>query len=118
MLYSANSLRPGSMHATWPMGWQLGELQHEHARLVGRMLQAALEATKRRTPERPDGIIQIHPALKLLTGNSALTASKAADVLKRLLGPLENELEGDLREALAIAVRLRPRSAKNSSTSP
>jgi hypothetical protein len=40
-----------------------------------------------------------------------LTASRAADLLKRLLGPLEYELEGDLRAAYDIAVRLRPKSA-------
>jgi two-component system, NtrC family, nitrogen regulation response regulator NtrX len=90
---------------------RLGDIQYEHAWLVARMLQAALEVTKRRTPEKPAGIIQIHPAVKLLTGNSALSASKAADILKRLLGPLEKELEGDLRAAYEIAVRLRPKSA-------
>lgn len=88
------------------------ELQHEHARLAARMFQAALDATKRRTPERPDGFIQIQPAVKLLTGDTTITASRAADIIKRLLGPLEDELEGDLREAFAIAIRLRPRSSK------
>jgi len=90
---------------------RLAELQYEHLRLVARMLQAALEATKRRTPEKPEGIIQIHPAVKLLTGDSALSASQAADLLKRLLGALEDELEGDLRAAYETAVRLRPKSA-------
>jgi DNA-binding NtrC family response regulator len=95
---------------------KLGELQQEHSRLTARMLAAAIEATKRRTPEMPLGIIQIHPAAKLITGDTTLTASKAADLIKRILGPLEEELEGDLREALAIAVRLRPRSAKTTTT--
>jgi DNA-binding NtrC family response regulator len=95
---------------------KLGKLQMEHAWLVARMLQAALEATKRRTPERPEGIIQIHPAVKLMTGDATLTASKAADLIKRLLGPLEEKLEGDLREAHLIAIRLRPRSTKESIT--
>jgi DNA-binding NtrC family response regulator len=90
---------------------KLGELQLEYARLICRMIQAALNATKRRTPENPEGIIQIHPAAKLITGDSSLTASRAADLLKRLLGPLEYELEGDLRAAYDIAVRLRPKSA-------
>ncbi len=80
--------------------------------LIARMVLAALEATKRRTPERPDGVLQIHPAMKLLAGDARLTASKAADMLKRLLGPLEEELEGDLKEALEIAMRLRPRHGR------
>jgi DNA-binding NtrC family response regulator len=88
----------------------LTEVQHAQARFLARYLQAALHATKRRTPEAPQGQIQIHPAVKLITGDSSLTASKAADVVKRLLSPLEGELEGDLREAYEIAVRLRPKS--------
>lgn len=91
---------------------RLADVQDAHSRLLARYLEAALEATKRRTPEHPDGLIQIHPALKLITGDTSLTASKAADFIKRLLGSLEHELEGDLQEALAIAVRLRPRSSK------
>jgi DNA-binding NtrC family response regulator len=93
---------------------KLGELQRKHAWLVSRMIQAALNATRRHTPDNPEGIIQIHPAVKLITGDPSLTASKAADLLKRLLGPLENELEGDLRAAYEIAVRLRPKSAGTS----
>jgi DNA-binding NtrC family response regulator len=95
---------------------RLADLQHTQAWVLARYLQAALDATKRRTPEHPEGVIQIHPAIKLITGDAGLTASKAADVIKRLLGPLEDELEDDPREALAIAVRLRPRSAKATST--
>lgn len=94
---------------------KLDKLQSEYARLVARILQAALDATKRRTPRVPEGQIQIHPAGKLLTGDPSLTASKAADVIKRLLGPLEGELEGELLEAYRTAVRLRPKSARSSS---
>jgi hypothetical protein len=36
--------------------------------------------------------------VKLITGDTNQTASKAADVIKRLLRPLEQELDGDLRE--------------------
>jgi len=91
---------------------QLRDLQREQTWLLARYLQAALDATKRRTPEAPEGHIQIHPALKLITGDSSLTASKAADVVKRLLNPLEDELTGDLYEAYRTAVRLRPKSAR------
>lgn len=95
---------------------RLVELQLAQSRLLARYLEAALEATRKRSPEHPHGQIQIHPAIKLLSGDSTITASKAADVIKRLLGPMEEELEGDLREAFAIAVRLRPRSAKAANT--
>ncbi len=95
---------------------RLAELQLAQSRLLARYLEAALEATRKRSPEYPHGQIQIHPAIKLLSGDSTITASKAADVIKRLLGPLEEELEGDLREALAIAIRLRPRSPKAANT--
>lgn len=90
---------------------RLSEVQHQQNGLIARMLQAALQATKRRTPDCPNGVIQIHPAAKLVTGNSSLTASKAADLFKRLLGPTASELEGDLREAYKTAVRLRPKSS-------
>ncbi len=89
---------------------KLDILQRETTRLISRMLQVALDATKYKTPKLPKGQIQIHPAVKLLTGNDALTASKAADVIKRLLGPLEQELEGDLLEAYQKAIKLRPKS--------
>jgi DNA-binding NtrC family response regulator len=103
-------------HCEFPAGeigkWagQLDRLQQSHSAMVARYLQAALDATKRRTPEQPEGAIQIHPAAKLATGNPKLTASKAADIFKRLLGPLENELDGDLREAYQTSLRLRPKS--------
>ena len=80
--------------------------------LVARLLAAALEATKRRTPERPSGVVQIHPAAKLATGDAGLTAVKAADLFKRLLGPLESELDGDLLEAYQVSLRLRPKAGR------
>jgi DNA-binding NtrC family response regulator len=91
---------------------RLGDLQLAQAKLLARYLHAALVATKRRTPDTPSGQIQIHPAIKLITGDSTITASKAADIIKRLLGPIEADLEGDLREAYDIALRLRPRTAR------
>lgn len=92
-------------------------VQREYWWLMARMLQAALEATRRRTPTNPNGNIQIHPAVKLLTGDTKLTASKAADLIKRLLAPIEGDLNGPLREAHQIALRLRPRSAPRSKQS-
>lgn len=91
---------------------RLDDLQLAQAKLLSRYLAAALAATKRLTPGNPAGQIQIHPAIKLITGDSTLTASKAADLIKRLLGPLEADLDGDLREAYNIALRLRPRNSR------
>jgi len=90
---------------------KLESLRNEQQRLIGRMILAALNATKRRTPDNPSGHLQIHPALKLLTGNSKLTATQAADALKRLLGPLADILDGDLKTAYETALRLRPRGS-------
>jgi DNA-binding NtrC family response regulator len=89
---------------------KLNDLQREQSLLVARLLEAALEATKRRTPENPNGILQIHPAAKLATGDSSLTAVKAADLFKRLLAPIQDELEGNLLEAYQTSIRLRPKS--------
>lgn len=91
---------------------KLDDVRNQQQQLIGRMIQAALDATKRRTPENPSGFLQIHPALKLLTGNPKLTATKAADELKRLLGPISDTLQGDLKEAYEIAIRLRPKRIK------
>ena len=88
---------------------KLHALQDHHYHLIARMLLASLEATKRRTPQNPAGILQIQPAIKLLTGDTSITTTKAADAVKRLLGPRAQELEGDLKEAYDIAVRLRPK---------
>jgi DNA-binding NtrC family response regulator len=90
----------------------LPELQLEQVRAMARLLDAAIAATKRRTPEHPEGEVLIHPAAKLATGNPKLTASKAADLFKRTLGPLQEELEGDLLEAYEISIRLRPKSPR------
>ncbi len=86
----------------------LRTLQHEQTRVAARLLGAAIEATKRRTLEHPEGLIQIQPAAKLATSDAALTASKAADLFKRTLGPIASELEGDLLLAYRTALRLRP----------
>lgn len=89
---------------------QLMILQREQTRVAARLLGAAIDATKRRTPERPKGLIQIQPAARLATGDARLSASKAADLFKRTLGPIADEIDGDLLEAYNIALRLRPRS--------
>jgi len=91
---------------------QFDKIQLEYSRFLARYLQAALDATKRRTPSDPHGQIQIHPAVKLMTGNTMLTASQAADVVKRVLSPIKGGLECDLAKAYSVALRLRPRSSR------
>jgi two-component system response regulator FlrC len=88
---------------------QLEALRLSQSWVQARLLAAALEATKRRTPSNPAGTIQIQPALRLAMGDPLLTASKAADLVKRLLAPIANGLTGDLADAYAAALRLRPK---------
>lgn len=106
-----NSLNFDSGNAVEWAG-RLDELQLAHIKLLSRYLQAALVATRRITPDNLSGRLQIHPAIKLITGDPSISASKAADLVKRLLSPIEGELEGDLREAYQIALRLRPKIRK------
>jgi len=92
---------------------KLSEIQAAHARLIARFLKAALEATSKPTPDHPEGEIFIHPAIKLITGNKVVSASKAADIIKRLLRlspEIEESLMKDavLHEAYETALRLRP----------
>ncbi len=86
--------------------------QAAYARFVARLLTAALDATRRPTPEEPEGKALIHPAMKLLTGDARLTATKAADLIKRLLSIAPESIvdllgEGVLREAERKARELR-----------
>lgn len=95
----------------------LVRMQAAQARAIGRLLRAALLLTSRRTVACPSGEIRIHPALKLLTGNPDLTASQAADIVKRLVASVATGAEDlmrdpVLREAHETALRLRPRTAK------
>jgi len=97
---------------------KFSEVQSASARLIVGCLKAALEATRKPTPENPAGQILIHPAMKLITGNSGLTASQAADIIKRLpkLCPESQEFimaEPVVKEAYETAVRLRPRQKKS-----
>jgi DNA-binding NtrC family response regulator len=92
---------------------KLGSVEAACAVLAARVLKTAIEATLRRTPDAPEGQVQIHPAIKLLTGDRDITASQAADIVKRLLNlsSKSTELRSTeplLQEAYDIAVRLRP----------
>ena len=96
---------------------RLRDLQNAYARVAAGLVRAGLVATSRATPHEPEGKLQIHPAVKLLMGDSGLTASKAADLIKKFLAvsPKAAEpllLDPLLREALQRAVALRPPKAK------
>lgn len=96
---------------------KLGRLQAAYAHLIAKYLEAVLTATKKPGPKEPDGKILIHPAVKLLTGDSDISGSKAADLIKRLLSidpsVTESLLSNPiLREAYETAVRLRPKTTK------
>jgi DNA-binding NtrC family response regulator len=116
LLRQLNALDFDALDATEWAG-RLSDLQMTQARVAARMVLAAINATKRRTSENPSGQIQLHPAFKLLTGDKTLTASKAADMAKRLLAPLASELTGDLAEVYQTAMRLRPKTATTSNKS-
>lgn len=92
---------------------RLDQLQGATARLLAEYLKAALVATSRLTPEHPEGEIKIHPAGKLITGDSSISASQAADIIKRLLKTAltSTDLVRDdpiLAAAYDTARRLRP----------
>ncbi len=102
---------------------QLTGIRAAYARLVARLILAAVNVTRRPTIEHPKGEILIHPAMKLLSGDRDLTASRAADLIKRLLKLDQDAVQKlisdeTLDEVLMIAVRLRPsgpgRSSRNS----
>jgi DNA-binding NtrC family response regulator len=93
---------------------KLPAIQGACDQLLARMLKAAIAATRRPSLDDPEGRILIHPAMKLLTGDRTLTASRAADLVKRLLREHSagaSRLLDDpvLREAHTIAHRLRPK---------
>ena len=89
---------------------QLETLELATHRLMARYLETCLSCTTKLDPTTMEERVQIHPAIKLMTGNAAISASKAADIVKRLLKPLADELDGPLAIAYNTAVRLRPGS--------
>lgn len=109
------SLRFDSMKPTQFAG-KLCQTQEAWARFMVRYLKASLEATKRSTPDNPDGDLYVLPALRLLTGNAELKAWQAYDVIKRVfqISPtVTKECLGDptLREILAKARKSRKRKS-------
>ncbi|HEX8163571.1 MAG TPA: sigma 54-interacting transcriptional regulator [Pyrinomonadaceae bacterium] len=101
---------------------KLPQIEGAFARLLARYLRAALLANvKNRTPENPRGKIHIQPTIIMMRGYKVDT-SKAADIIKQLLGISEQAIEpllkdtedSTLKEALDIALRLRPKKKDKS----
>lgn len=97
---------------------KLPALQVTFARVTAALLKAALVATRKPTPQNPEGELKIHPAVKLLTGDSGITASKAADLVKRVFSSMPATVRSEslkdpiLKAAHDTAVRLRPKGSK------
>lgn len=105
---------PADKWGATELAGKLPEVRAAYGQLLARMVKAAIIATRRPTLDDPEGKVLIHPAMKLLTGDRTLTASKAADLLKRLLKEEANTQHTSLddpilREAHEIAHRLRPK---------
>jgi DNA-binding NtrC family response regulator len=109
--FSFEGIKYDEVHGALP------RVEKAYARFVARLVEAVLLLTVRRTPEKPDGIVQIHPAMKALTGDKTLKGSRAADLVKKLLSISVDSVKdlldsGLLREAQSKAVSLRPKSPK------
>ena len=98
---------------------KLPALQQAYARVLARYLKAALlcPAIRRFSPEKPEGENNITGAMKCLTGQTRLSTSKAADMVKKLLqtdSSVLEEIEKDpiLGTAYKEAIRLRPKGSK------
>lgn len=111
---------PSSETMVW--AGRLPELQRAYAGITIKLLRAALLATRRFTPKNPQGEVKIHPAIKLLMGNPEISASKAADQVKRIFVNLPESVRIEcladpiLKVAHDTAVRLRPRASNKITT--
>jgi hypothetical protein len=55
--------------------------------------------------------VQIHPAIKMALGDPTIKASKAADIIKKILVPVKKS-DPIMRQALKKAFQLRPKRTK------
>jgi DNA-binding NtrC family response regulator len=109
--FNATALTPPSLLGLWPSA------EDAWARFAAGALRAAIDAVKRPSVDHPHGQILIHPALKMLSGDRTLSASRAADLVKKILtlAPLSETLRRQdpvLAEAYEIALRLRPKGSR------
>lgn len=98
---------------------KLPALQQAYARVLARYLKAALlcPAIRRFSPKKPEGENNITGAMKCLTGQTRLSTSKAADMVKKLLQTdpsvlEETEKDPILGTAYKEVIRLRPKGSK------
>lgn len=102
---------------------KLPRVQQAIGKLLVAYLRSGLQATRKPTPENPVGELRIHPALKLITGDATLTASKAADIIKKLVrtAAFGRDIMPDdplVREAYDTALRLRPNTTRRAPSLP
>jgi len=109
----ALSTRPGELQLPEQLAGSYADVERSVARFLASYLKAVLEATKKVTATSPSGEISIHRAMKFAKGTEQLTASKASDIVKRLLSFAPEHVsdlikDPTLGEALDTAKRLRP----------
>jgi DNA-binding NtrC family response regulator len=109
--FTFDSLKPGELVGKLP------QIEGAFARLLARYLKAALMANvQNRTAENPDGEVRIHPSIVMMKGEK-VSASKAADIIKQLLGTNDEAMRSlladsenrILRKAIDKALSLRPK---------
>jgi len=111
---------PFDLHRRDELAGKFPRLQQAIAQLLVGYLKAALEATGRYLPAGEGKLkleVLIHPAMRLITGDGELSASQAADLIKRIVrlfpeGDITFVEDPVLKEAYETAVRLRPRQSK------
>ena len=70
-----------------------------------------VKSTLHATTKPVDGKVQIHPAIKMALGDQTIKASKAADIIKKILTPVSKS-EPILQQALEKACQLRPKRSQ------
>jgi len=82
-------------------------LQHYCNEFIANYVISTLKATTKPVEEK----VQIHPAIKMALGDKTVKASKAADIIKKVLVPVKKS-EPILQQALEKAFQLRPKRSK------
>ncbi len=97
----------------------LPRLKAAYSQCAANMLRTALISTSKPTAERPEGEIQITPAVNLLSGKKRLSSSQCADEVKRLFrqSPISVQQywlsDSVLSQAYETAVTLRPKQGSS-----
>jgi DNA-binding NtrC family response regulator len=104
--FQLDSLRPADLVGG------LKRIEGAYAALLARYLRTALQLHVKHSPDAPEGKLQIHPALVMMTGESGLSATKAYDLiikLRHIAAAADPFWESDplLREAYERAIAKR-----------